>query len=68
MCTWEHNFDRKLQKEFIGMSLGQNTLEKQQPANSSYPKVTVQWLNQDLGSVKVCAWLKVKCFEIATFG
>jgi hypothetical protein len=36
--------------------------------NSTYPKVAVQWFNQALSSIKVRAWLTVKCFEIATFG
>jgi hypothetical protein len=38
--------------------------------NSTYPKVAVQWLNSAAtdASIKVSAWLTVKCFEIATFG
>ena len=41
--------------------------------HSTYPKVAVQWLNdpdrsyRDCASIKVSAWLTVKCFEIATF-
>jgi hypothetical protein len=38
-------------------------------ANNTYPKVAVQWLNPALWlQIKVCAWLIVNCFEIATFG
>jgi len=37
-------------------------------ANSTYPKVAVQWLNQVSATIKVSALLTVKCFEIATFG
>jgi len=35
--------------------------------NSTYPKVAVQWLNSTAAdaSIKVCAWLTVKCSEIA---
>jgi hypothetical protein len=41
--------------------------------NSTNPKVAVQWLNhpdsyRDCASIKVFAWLTVKCFEIATVG
>ncbi len=33
--------------------------EQQRTANSSYPKVAVQWLNQALCFYLVCAWLTV---------
>ena len=37
-------------------------------ANSTYPKVAVQWLIKLCASIKVSAWLTVNRFEIATFG
>ena len=30
--------------------------------NSTYPKVAVQWLDKLCASIKVCAWLTLKCF------
>jgi hypothetical protein len=37
--------------------------------NSTYPKVPVKWLNSAAAdaSIKICAWLTVNRFEIATF-
>jgi len=40
----------------------------QRNANSTYPKVAEQWLNQGTASIKACALLTLKRFEIATFG
>jgi hypothetical protein len=31
-------------------------------ANSTFPKVAVQWLIKLCASIKVSAWLTVKCF------
>jgi hypothetical protein len=50
-------------------------LDNRAAGNNTYPKVAVQWLNLPAGrrvklcaSIKVSAWLTVKCSEIATFG
>jgi hypothetical protein len=45
---------------------------KKPSANSTCPKVTVQWLNhldsyRDCASIKVLAWLTVKFFDPESF-